>query len=192
MSVTPWNEISLRCVALGQVSLIIIIPSLCNASSLAVLLINYRAKSEKSLVHGLNRDLIALNGKISLMLKLINVQIYKQLKNIERLFYHLLETFSFYTRNDNVPNLRSKSSILKSILESVMISEEMETKDNVDFKQSAILKNHRYHLELLTSSERLKDCWRRKNLRIDITLERLKRFEERSIFNDNFKIIKDF
>lgn len=172
------------------VSLIIIIPSLWNASSLAVLLINYRAKSEKSLIHGLNRGLITLNSKISLMLKLINVQIYKQLRNIERLFYHLLETFSFYTRNDNVPNLRSKSSILESILESVMISEEMETKDNVDFKQSAILKNHRYHLELLTSSERLKDD--RKNLRIDITSERLKRFEERSIFNDNFKIIKDF
>lgn len=63
--------------------------------------------------------------------KLINVQIYKHLRNIEHLLHHSLEMFFFYTRNDNSnvsKSLRSKSFI-KSILESVMISEKTETKD---------------------------------------------------------------
>lgn len=67
--------------------------TLCNASSLAVLLINYRAKPEKPLVHGLNRRLIALNGKISLMLQLINVQIYKSnIQTVRNVFFFLYET----------------------------------------------------------------------------------------------------
>lgn len=63
--------------------------------------------------------------------KLINVQIYKHLRNIEHLLHHSLEMFFFYTRNDNSnvsKSLRSKSFI-ESILESVMISEETKTKD---------------------------------------------------------------
>lgn len=90
--------------------------------------------------------------------KLINVQIYKHLRNVEHLLHHSLEMFFFYTRNDNSnvsKSLRSKSFIDLGICDDKWRNgdKRFPAQDNVDFMQSAILKNHRYHLDLLTSKD---------------------------------------